>query len=62
MDDLYSLRARITGQSRSRYSARLDLPGVITFGDISLEAATRMNPLNYCTACSGLITTSSIRI
>jgi len=35
------------------YSARLDLPAVITFGDISLEAATRMYPLNYCTACSG---------
>jgi hypothetical protein len=29
---------------------------------MSLEAATRMNPLNYGTACSGLITTSSIRI
>jgi len=30
-----------------------DLLAVITFGDISLEAATRMYPLNYCTACSG---------
>jgi len=36
-----------------RRSARLDLLAVITFGDISLEAAARMYPLNYCTACSG---------
>lgn len=49
--------------SRHSYSAisRLGLPAAITFGDISRKRHAHVS-LNYCTACSRLITASNIRI